>query len=935
MAITQAVCTSFKGELLVGTHNFTATTGDTFKIALYSSSASLDATTTAYSSSNEVSNSGTYTATGGSLTSVTPTTSGTTALCDFADISFTSATITARGALIYNSTDSNKAVAVLDFGGDKTSTSGTFTIQFPAADASNAILRLAQEQLMALVLNDRVKETSTTTGTGTLNLSGAVSGFETFVAGIADGNTTYYAIVNRDEDEWEVGLGTVTDASTDTLARTTVISSSNSDSATDFSAGTKDVFCTLPASKAVFEDASSDVTLPNDLILGSDSAVLKFGADSDTTLTHTDGTGLTLNSTNKLLFRDTGLYIYSSTDGQLDLVADTEIQIAATTIDINGAIALNGAITGATNITLSGELDAATLDVSGNADIDGTLEADAYTVDGTSLAEFIADTTGAMVGSNTETGITVTYQDSDNTIDFALSAAQTTITSLLATDIKIGEDDQTKIDFETADEIHFFAANVEQVYLADNIFGPQSDSDVDLGTTGVRWKDAYIDTITTTGTITASGIITGTGFTAGSAVLAESELELLDGLTAGTAIASKVVTTDASIDTTGQRNLTISGELDAASLDISGDADIDGTLEADAITIGSTAIGSIYGVIAGSSSIVTTGALDTGSITSGFGAIDNGTSGIRTNTFTAETSLVPDASGGADIGTTSLEWGDFYIADDKYIQFGSDQNVLVGYDETTTDSLKIAATEGAGLAITLMADEGDDAGDEWKLNIADGGTITLGNDINSAGTFVTHFTLAPNSTVTSSLATFAGEVQMVTLDIGGTNVSATAAEINYSDLATLGTSAASKVLSADANNLTKITGGVYLEEDTLSFDATQDWDVRASPVAQVTLTANVTFDLPSNPTTGQYISILCIQDGTGSRTISWNAAFEFTGGTAPTATTTAGKGDLFTFRYHNSHWIEVGRNLNLTRAQEIQNVCSSNRWKYNKFSKRK
>ena len=123
MAITQAVCTSFKQELLVGTHDFTATTGHTFKIALYSSSASLDATTTAYSSSNEVSNSGTYTATGGSLTSVTPTTSGTTALCDFSD--------------------SNKAVAVLDFGGDKTSTSGTFTIQFPTADASNAILRLA------------------------------------------------------------------------------------------------------------------------------------------------------------------------------------------------------------------------------------------------------------------------------------------------------------------------------------------------------------------------------------------------------------------------------------------------------------------------------------------------------------------------------------------------------------------------------------------------------------------------------------------------------------------------------------------------------------------------------------------------------------------------------------------------------------------------
>ena len=143
MSITQAVCTSFKQELLVGTHNFTVTSGDTFKIALYTSSATLNATTTAFSTTNEVSNSGTYSSGGGTLVSVTPTTSGTTALCDFADISFTSATITARGALIYNSDDSNKAVAVLDFGGDKTSTSGTFTIQFPTADASNAILRLA------------------------------------------------------------------------------------------------------------------------------------------------------------------------------------------------------------------------------------------------------------------------------------------------------------------------------------------------------------------------------------------------------------------------------------------------------------------------------------------------------------------------------------------------------------------------------------------------------------------------------------------------------------------------------------------------------------------------------------------------------------------------------------------------------------------------
>jgi hypothetical protein len=141
---------------------------------------------------------------------------------------------------------------------------------------------------------------------------------------------------------------------------------------------------------------------------------------------------------------------------------------------------------------------------------------------------------------------------------------------------------------------------------------------------------------------------------------------------------------------------------------------------------------------------------------------------------------------------------------------------------------------------------------------------------------------------------------------------ATTAELNYNDITTLGTSAASKTLTADANNLSKITGAIYIEEATLTFDATQDWDVRASPVAKVTLTNNVTFDAPTNPTTGQFISIVCIQDGTGSRTIAWNAVFEFASDTAPTATTTANLGDMFNFRYNGAKWLEVGRNLALT-----------------------
>ena len=148
MAITSAICTSFKVEILKAVHNFTASSGNTFNIALYDSSASLGASTTAYTTSEEITNTSgsAYSAKGKALTSVKPVASSTTAVCDFSDISWTSASFTARGCMIFNdSASGDPSVCCIDFGGDKTATNGTFTIQFPTADSSDAIIRIAQE----------------------------------------------------------------------------------------------------------------------------------------------------------------------------------------------------------------------------------------------------------------------------------------------------------------------------------------------------------------------------------------------------------------------------------------------------------------------------------------------------------------------------------------------------------------------------------------------------------------------------------------------------------------------------------------------------------------------------------------------------------------------------------------------------------------------
>jgi len=296
---------------------------------------------------------------------------------------------------------------------------------------------------MALVINDRVKETTTTTGTGAVSLAGAVTGFETFAAGIGNSNTVYYCIAHQDQAEFEVGLGTLDGDSSD-LARTTIISSSNSDSAVDFSSGTKDVFCTIPASKLIFEDANNDVTIGRNLTVTGD---LTISGDDLTLTTNTSGAALISDGTNF------------------------------------NPVAISGDITiGTTGTAAIGSGVIVNADINSSAAI--AMSKTAFTAG-----------TGVSLSTNT----------------LSVDAAQTGITSILATDVKIGEDDQTKIDFETADEIHFYAANAEQVFVSDGVFGPQTDSDVDLGTNSVRFKDAYVDSVTVTGDVSVGDDLTVEG----------------------------------------------------------------------------------------------------------------------------------------------------------------------------------------------------------------------------------------------------------------------------------------------------------------------------------------------------------------------------------------------------------------------------------------
>ncbi len=264
-------------------------------------------------------------------------------------------------------------------------------------------------------------------------------------------------------------------------------------------AGTQTITARLKSDKLELINSTSlevdgGINLPDD-------AVLNFGDGNDLQIHHDGSNSFIKDAGTGGLFYRGGTQTFQNAAGSKTMM----VLNAANSVDLNFNDNTKFQTTN-TGVSVTGNV-VASGNISGSSTSTGSFGH--VLVDGTTLSETISDTVGAMVGSNTETGISVTYQDGDNTLDFALDAAQTTITSLLATDIKIGEDDQTKIDFGTANEINFAANNQFQIKLTDGVFKPVSDSDVDLGQTGARWKDAYIDTITTTGNVSGSAASTG------------------------------------------------------------------------------------------------------------------------------------------------------------------------------------------------------------------------------------------------------------------------------------------------------------------------------------------------------------------------------------------------------------------------------------------
>jgi len=662
---------------------------------------------------------------------------------------------------------------------------------------------------MALTIADRVRETTTTTGTGTITLGGAVGNFETFTANLSDGDTTYYAIVDANNSDFEVGLGTFASSGT-TLARTTVIASSNSNSAVDLSSGSKDVFITLPASKMIFQDASGNVSIGSgsltangglvadnitingteidlssgdltldvagDIVLDSDggairfkddgTAVLQIARDSNTSVNFfteisdadmlfkgNDGglsiTALTLDmseagaATFNSTVTATGFIIGSANINENDLESIDDVTAGTISASKAAVVDTNKDITGFRNITLTGELDAGSLDVSGDADIDGTLEADAITVNGTALNTVIA-------------GVTVT--DATNSAHVLVTDNEST-------------NEENPITF------------VENATTSTGNVGLEMDGDLTYNPS--------------TGRLTATQL-SGTLQTAAQANI--TSLGTLTTLTVDNVIINGSTighTGDTDLMTVASGVLTVAGEVDATSLDISGDADIDGTLEADAITVNGTALGT---VIAG------------------------------TTVTLASTVTVTDSTANTNFPVVFHDESNGLLDDTGALRYNPSTGELL------VPKLTVAGTTTTVDTVTMNAQnaiifEGATAdAHETTLTIVDPTADRTINLPNVSGTIpvlaavsTTQITSTPEElNILDGVTSTAAELNI--LD----GVTATTAELNYSDTgAAVGTVVASKVVTADANKDVSSFRNITLtgELDAGSLDVSGDADI--------------------------------------------------------------------------------------------------------------
>ena len=624
---------------------------------------------------------------------------------------------------------------------------------------------------------------------------------------------------------------------------------------------------------------STDVTIQDDLILDSDAAVLSFGEDNEITLTHVADTGLLLNTASVIQFRDSAINIGSPADGDLDINADDEIELNSTLVDINGNVEISGTLTQTGIATFAAiPVFSAGINVSGGT-IAGTVA--------TATQNSITTMTGLVTTGALDTG---SITSGFGTIDTGASAITTT------------------------GLISGGSLDIDNVLINGTTIGHTDDTDLITLADGI---------VTVAGEISVTTLdIGGTNVTSTAA-----ELNILD---------------DATV-TTAELNLIDGGTSRGTTAVASGD----GILINDGGTMRMTNVDTVSTYFAshtvGGGNIVTTGALDTGSITSGFGAIDNGTSGIRTNTFTAETSFLPDAQDGAALGTTSLQFSDLFLADGAVIGLGDDNEVTLthvadtGITLNSTNKLMfndasqfiqgasatvldIAATDEIELTATLI---------EVVGNATVSGTLGVtGVTTSNAGVVVDNITIDGTEIDLSSGDLTVDVAGDIILDAGGGNIKVSVATTQILDIANSSSDVIIKpVVDAkdiifqqrDGTSILEINDGAYARftaaavapEATLTDASTVTWNALTQSVAKVTLGGNRTIGLASGGISGAFISILVIQDGTGSRTVTWNAAYEFASNTAPTLTTTANLGDLFVFRYNGAKWLETGRNLAL------------------------